>query len=283
MFAEGILEGADDSECDKTKEDWILDLKIPVQYVEIEKRSIGRMKFRIKNGKNKKQISKMHDHRILVLSYRCDQSPEDEDYNAHVIQQINEEEGYEPVEADSPFAKEVWALLCIAEMQSNYTKPDRWRFVLRTHRRYFHYLQLDTCEVDLWGFIYDYYTQMGVDVYSESFTTKFLDKAVSIIWDIWRTPKAFDSDCAEVQLGFHSALLAKPKDDKTVKNKKEAMGPFYYLLKLVRYFEVDYKLPVVVDNMDGKLTGDLLKYVVKPELILRMKNFDNNKFEALYV
>lgn len=257
---------------DFSKPDWYLDMKVPVTYFEITSRAKARMGFRYLNGKNQKRISPYQEHKIFVLSYRVDESTELEAVQANQIQNINEAEGYEPLEQDSIYNDQAWAIMCVKEMSGHYTRPERWQFILRTHKRYFANDQLATTECDLYGFMFDYFSAMkGIDVYSEKFNTEFLDPAMGLVQEIFTTPKAFDADCAKVQQRYHAKKLDRAIDSKEVINAKDAMGPFVYLLKLYRHFNGTHKLPDVVDNFNETRTGDLLKYVTHPDLIAHME------------
>lgn len=267
-----------DADLDMSKSDWYLDIKVPVTYFEVTSRAKARMGFRYLNGKNQKRVGPYQEHKILVLSKRVDDSTELDAIQADELQVINETEGFEPVDAKSEYNDQPWAITCVDEMMSHYTRPKRWEFVLRTHKRYWPNDQLAITEVDLYGFIYDYFSVMkGADVYSESFNKQFLDPAMALVQEIFDTPKAFDADCAKVQARYHAKKLDRSVDSKEVISAKEAMGPFVYLLKLYQRFNGTHKLPDVVDNFNEKRTGDLLDYVTHPDLLAHMEKVNGVK------
>lgn len=236
----------------------IAELEVPVTYFMSSSRAKCRKGFEVFNGKNK-TIEPYVTHRNLVLAYRVDDDRKDKlAYSAHLIQTINEEEGFEPISRDDKKNKKhSWAITCVAEMKSHYDRPDRWRFVLHTHKRYWPNLQLEIAEVDLYGFMYDYFTDMGYDVYSEEFNEAFLDPCMALIWTFFTTPHGFASDSSSVQKRFGSEKTGLPED----KVKIDDNGSCVYLMKLYRHFGGTHELPLYVNNLTEARVGDLLDYV----------------------
>ncbi len=234
------------------------ELEVPVTYFMSSSRAKCRKGFEIFNGKQK-AIEPYVTHKNLVLAYRVDDDRKDKEaYKAHQIQTINEEEGFEPISRDDKKNKKhSWAITCVAEMKGHYDRPDRWRFVLRTHKRYWPNIQLEIAEVDLYGFMYDYFTDMGYDVYSDEFNNDFLDPCMSLIWTFFTTPHGFASDSSNVQKRFGSEKTGLPED----KVKIDDNGSCVYLMKLYRHFGGTYELPLYVNNLTEARVGDLLDYV----------------------
>lgn len=252
------------------------ELEVPVVYVESDSRALMRMGFRILNGENQKKIEPYIDHKILVLSKRVDGATEKEAVQAAAIQTINEEEGYEPISnIDKNLKNEPWAIRCISEMMKHYDSPDRWRFILRTHRKYFPNISMEVMECDLYGFMYDYFcNEMKVDVYSKQFEEDFLTPAMSIIQEFFVIPSTFGNDSAHTQIRWRAAKYNRSIDDKESK-KIDAEGSFIYLLKLYRHFGGTQNLPAIVNNYDEKKPGDLLKHVdsQRTDLIKALKKY----------
>lgn len=254
----------------------ISELEVPVVYVESDSRALMRMGFRILNGENQKEIEPYVDHKILVLSKRIDGSREKEAVQAEAIQTINEKEGYEPIaKIDKNLRNEPWAIRCIAEMMKHYDRPERWRFILKTHRKYFPNISIEVMECDLYGFMYDYFcNEMKLDVYSEQFEEEFLTPAMAIIQEFFVIPSTFGNDSAHTQIRWRAAKYNRSVDDKESK-KIDAEGSFIYLLKLYRHFGGTQNLPAIVNNYDEKKPGDLLKHVdtQRTDLIKAMKKY----------
>jgi len=252
-----------------------MELEVPVTYFPSSSRSKCRKGFQIFNGRQK-PIEPYVKHKMLVLAYRVDDDRKDKEAKkAHVIQTINEEEGFEPVSKDNKAHKKYsWAITCVDEMMKHYDRPERWRFVLRTHKRYWPNLQLDTAEVDLYGFIYDYFTELKYDVYSDEFNEGFLDPCMAIIWKFFTTPGDFKLDSTGVQKRFYSTKTGLPEDKCDTDNN----GSVVYLMKLYKHFGGKHELPLYVNNLDDPQHGDLLKFVDKERsnLIEAMKEYGNS-------
>ncbi len=237
-----------------------MELEVPVTYFPSSSRAKCRKGFQIFNGRQK-PIEPYVSHKMLVLAYRVDDDRKDKDaLKAHTIQTVNEEEGYEPVSKDDKKLKKFsWAITCVSEMMNHYDRPDRWRFVLRTHKRYWPNIQLDIAEVDLYGFIYDYFKELKIDVYSQGFNEEFLDPCMAIIWKFFTTPHGFAGDSSGTQKRFYSAKTGLQED----KCKTDDNGSCVYLMKLYRHFGGKHELPLYVNNLNDSQHGDLLKYVDK--------------------
>lgn len=249
-----------------------LELEVPVAYIETSKRDKARMAFRIFNGKGQKKIEPYVDHKILVLAYRVDDSDEREAEKAAMIQSINEQEGFEPIPSTEVKNRDAaWAIDCVSEMQKHYQTPERWRFVLNTHKRYYPNIKLNIMECDLYGFIHDYFGEMGYDVYSDEFRKEFLDSAMAIIQEFFTTPHKFGNDSKHTQIRFQAKRYNRAINSKD--NKVEDEGSFIYLLKLYQFFGGKYQLPAVVYNMNESSAGDLLDHVDDESLLEAMKNY----------
>jgi hypothetical protein len=248
-----------------------MELEVPVAFIKTSNRAKARMAFRIYNGKGQKKIEPYVDHKNLVFAYRVDGSDDIEAVQAATIQTINEEEGFEPIATtDTKHKGEPWAITCIAEMQQHYKKPDRWRFVLNTHNRYYPNIQLDIMECDLYGFMYDFFTDLGHDVYSKKFRDEFLDPTQALIQEFFQTPHNFGSDSKHTQIRFQAKRYNRAINSSD--NKVEDEGSFIYLLKLYQYFGGQHELPIIVHNMNEAPAGDLLDHVDKQTLLEAMKN-----------
>lgn len=252
------------------------ELYVPVTFFPDSSRAKCRRGFQVFNGKQK-SIEPYVNHKMLVLAYRVDGDRKDKDAEkAHNLQTINEDEGFEPISKDDKKNKKYsWAITCVSEMMGHYDRLDRWRFVLRTHKRYWPNIQLDIAEIDLYGFIYDYFVKdLKCDVYSQEFNDKFLDPCMAIIWKFFTTPHGFASDSAGVQKRFGSAKTGLPED----KCKIDDNGSCVYLMKLYRHFGGQHELPLYVNNLKEARIGDLLNYIDndRESLVEEMANYDNS-------
>lgn len=246
-----------------------MELEVPVAFIKTSNRAKARMAFRIFNGKGQKKIEPYVDHKNLVFAYRVDESDEPDAILAAAIQTINEEEGFEPISStDIKHKSQPWAIDCIAEMQQHYKKPDRWRFVLNTHCRYFPNIKLDIMECDLYGFMYDYFTDLGYDVYSKKFRNEFLDPSLAVIQEFFQTPHNFGADSKHTQIRFQAKRYSRTINSKD--NKVEDEGSFIYLLKLYRFFGGQHELPAIVHNMNEATAGDLLDHIDRETLLEAM-------------
>ena len=252
-----------------------LELEVPVIYVDATSRKLCRKAFKIYNGKKAKRIEPYFDHRLDVFSWRVDQDYTDKiAKQAHEIQLINEQEGFEPISKDDKKHKGMpWAITCVSEMVNHYERNKRWEFVLRTHKRYWPNIQLDVAEVDLYGFIYDYFTDMKYDVYSQDFNEGFLDPCMAIIAKFFTTPHGFAGDSSGVQKRFESAKTGKSFDKcATVDN-----GSAVYLMKLYKHFGGQHELPVYVNELNSDRVGDLLNFIDNDltDLVEAMEEYGN--------
>lgn len=252
-----------------------MELYVPVTYFPSSSRAKCRKGFQIFNGKQK-AIEPYVSHKMLVLGYRVDDDRKDkESEKAHKIQTINEEEGFEPISKDDKsLKKHSWAITCVSEMMQHYDRPERWRFVLRTHKKYWPNHQLDIAEIDLYGFIYDYFQDMKYDVYSDEFNQRLFEPCMAIIFKFFTTPHGFASDSMGVQKRFISAKTGLPED----KCKIDDNGSCVYLMKLYRHFGGKHELPLYVNNLSEERIGDLLDYVDSDRvtLIEELKKYDHS-------
>lgn len=236
-----------------------MELEVPVIFVDATSRKLCRKAFKIYNGKKTKKIEPYFNHRLDVFAWRVDCDYTDKiAKQAHEIQSITEEEGFEPVSRDDKKNKgQPWAITCVDEMIGHYERKDRWRFVLSTHKKYWPNMQLAIAEVDLYGFIYDYFTELDYDVYSKKFNEEFLDPCMAVISKFFTTPHGFASDSEGVQKRFKSAISGLPYD----KCRTDDNGSAVYLMKLYRHFGGQHELPLYVNNLRDSNHGDLLNFV----------------------
>ena len=234
-----------------------LDLEVPVIYIETNDRSKARKGFRILNGKGQKKIEPYDNHKMMVFSYRIDGDTSVENKDAHVIQKINEDNGFEPISSqDEDNRGASWAITAVTWMMKYYKKPKAWEFILKTHKRYWPNVQLSTMEIDLYGFMYEYFSAQGVDVYSDEFNEKFLDSAHAVIQHYWTYPSQYGIESGHTQIRWYAKTWSKSEKD--VGDKIEREGSFIMLLKLYRAFGGQYKLPDIVDLFNNDKAGDLL-------------------------
>lgn len=248
------------------------ELEVPVAYIKTSNRAKARMAFSIFNGKGQKKVEPYIEHRNLVFSCRIDGSTDPEAIQAAAIQSINEQEGFEPIEStDKKNQSQPWAIDCIAEMMKHYKRPERWRFILNTHLRYWPNIKLAIMECDLYGFMYDYFTELGYDVYSKEFRSEFLDPAMAILQEFFQTPHNFALDSSHTQIRFQAKRYSRSVNSKD--NKVEDEGSFIYLLKLYRFFGGQHELPAIVHNMNESTAGDLLDHVDRETLKEAMEKY----------
>jgi len=243
--------------------DW-RDLEVPFTYIETNDRSFARQQFDIFNGKNSKPIGPADHHRIEVLSYRVDGNMDTEHKQAHELQQICEDNGYEPLTGpDDENNGHPKAISHVSAMRKYKGKPDNWEFILKTHAKYWPNIQLHGMEIDLYGFMYDYFaTKMKVNVYSKAFEKDFLDPFHAVIQTLFTTPENLSSESANTFKRWYAQTWDVTVDE--AESKVDAQASFVLLMKIYRNLGGTHKLPDIVDLYDNQRAGDLTKHLSNP-------------------
>lgn len=243
--------------------DW-RDLEVPFTYIETNDRSFARQQFDIFNGKNSKPIGPADHHRIEVLSYRVDGNMDTEYKQAHELQQICEDNGYEPLTGpDDENNGHPKAISHVSAMRKYKGKPDNWEFILKTHAKYWPNIQLHGMEIDLYGFMYDYFAiKMKVNVYSKAFEKDFLDPFHAVIQTLFTTPENLSSESANTFKRWYAQTWDVTVDE--ADSKVDAQASFVLLMKIYRNLGGTHKLPDIVDLYDNQRAGDLTKHLSNP-------------------
>ncbi len=237
--------------------DW-LDLEVPVTYIETDDRSEARQAFRVFNGHGALKISPYHMHKTDVLIYRVDGNLDLEFKQAHALQEITESLGFE-FQSDNPDDPNIGLPGCITHIsaaQKYYDRPNHWRFILSTHKKYWPNLQLAGMEIDLYGFMYEYMSKIA-DVNSPEFEKEFLEPVHAIIQNLFQTPAVFGVDSSNTFKRWY----AKTWDVDEKKSKVDAQGSFVLLLKMYRKLKGTHKLPDIIDLYDNQKAGDVTAYL----------------------
>ncbi len=237
--------------------DW-LDLEVPVTYIETDDRAEARQAFRVFNGHGALKISPYHDHKTDVLIYRVDGNLDLEFKQAHKLQEITESLGFE-FQSDNPDDPNIGLPGCITHISAArkyYDRPEHWRFILTTHKKYWPNLQLAGMEIDLYGFMYEYMSKIA-DVKSSEFQQDFLDPVHAIIQSLFQTPAVFGVDSSNTFKRWY----AKTWDLDEKKAKVDAQGSFVLLMKMYRILKGTHKLPDIVDLYDNQKAGDVTAYL----------------------
>jgi len=230
--------------------DW-RDLEVPFTYIETNDRSFARQQFDIFNGKNSKPIGPADHHRIEVLSYRVDGNMDTEYKQAHELQQICENNGHPK------------AISHVSAMRKYKGKPNNWEFILKTHAKYWPNIQLHGMEIDLYGFMYDYFAiKMKVNVYSKAFEKDFLDPFHAVIQTLFTTPENLSSESANTFKRWYAQTWDVTVDE--ADSKVDAQASFVLLMKIYRNLGGTHKLPDIVDLYDNQRAGDLTKHLSNP-------------------
>lgn len=243
--------------------DW-RDLEVPFTYIETDDRSFARQQFDIFNGKYSKPIGPADHHRIEVLSYRVDGNMETENKEAHELQQICEDNGYEPLTGpDDENNGHPKAISHVSAMRKYKGKPNNWEFILKTHAKYWPNIQLHGMEIDLYGFMYDYFAvKMKVNVYSKAFEKDFLDPFHAVIQTLFTTPENLSSESANTFKRWYAQTWDVTVDE--AESKVDAQASFVLLMKIYRSLGGTHKLPDIVDLYDNQRAGDLTKHLSNP-------------------
>lgn len=239
--------------------DW-KELEVPFLYIETDDRSTARQAFRVLNGKFSKPIGPYDHHKIEVLSYRVDGNMETENKLSAALQEICEDNGFEPIsEDDEENAGHPKAITHISAMRKYKEKPQHWEFILKTHAKYWPNIKLHGMEIDLYGFMYEYFkVKMKVDVYSKQFEKDFLTPFHAIIQTGFSTPEMLSSETTNTFKRWYAKTWDTTADEV---DKVEAQASFVMLLKLYRQLGGTQTLPDIVDLFDNTKAGDLTKYM----------------------
>lgn len=239
--------------------DW-KELEVPFLYIETNDRSMARQAFRVLNGKFSKPIGPYDHHKIEVLSYRVDGNMDTENKQSAVLQEICEDNGYEPIaEDDEENAGHPKAITHISAMRKYKEKPQHWEFILKTHAKYWPNIKLHGMEIDLYGFMYEYFkVKMKVDVYSKQFEKDFLTPFHAVVQTGFSTPEMLSSESANTFKRWFAKTWDMSVDEVT---KVDAPASFVLLMKLYRQLGGTHTLPDIVDLYDNTKAGDLTKYL----------------------
>lgn len=242
--------------------DW-QELEVPFLYIETNDRSLARQAFRILNGKFSKPISQYDLHKNEVLSYRVDGNADTENKLSATLQQICEDNGFEPISDDDEENNgHPKSITHISAMRDYKEKPDHWEFVLKTHAKYWPNIKLHGMEIDLYGFLYDYFkVKMKVNVYSKKFETDFLNPFHASIQSLFTSPENLSNESANTYKRWYAKTWDMSLDE--VK-KVEAQASFVLLMKIYRKLGGSHKLPDIVDLYDNVKGGDLVKHLPAP-------------------
>ena len=235
-----------------------LDLEVPVTYIETEDRSEAREAFEVFNGRGGLPISPYHKHKQRVIRYRVDGNNDLEYQQAHELQEIAEELGFE-FQSDNPEDPNIGlpGLITHVSASSNYYgKPNHWRFILSTHKKYWPNIQLAGMEIDLYGFMYEYMSKIA-DVNSAAFEKEFLEPVNAVIQTLYQSPKVFGENSANTYKRWYAKTWDMDEEDAKV----EAQGSFVLLLKFYRKLKGTHKLPTIVNYYDNETAGDVIEHV----------------------
>jgi hypothetical protein len=238
--------------------DW-RDLEVPFVYIETNDRSLMRRQFDVFNGKYSKPIGPADRHKIEVLSYRKDGNLDTENVQAAELQTICEDNGYEPFYGDEDVNKgQPKCITHVAAMRKYKGKPHHWEFILKTHSKYWPNCQIHGMEIDLYGFMYEYFkVKMNVDVYSKKFEQDFLNPIHAIIQTGFTSTENLSSESANTFRRWYSKSWGCTEDEAKV----EAQGSFVLLMKIYRLLGGTHKLPNIVDLYDNVNARDLINHL----------------------
>ena len=241
--------------------DW-QELEVPFTYIETDDRSFARKQFDVFNGKYSKPIGPYDHHKIEVLSYRVDGNMDTEYKEAHELQQICEDNGFEPLSGDEDENRgHPKSISHVSAMRKYKGKPLHWEFILKTHAKYWPNIELHGMEIDLYGFMYEYFkVKMKADVYSKNFEKEFLDPFHAVIQTCFSTPEMLSSESANTFKHWY----AKTWDVNVDESPVEAQASFVLLMKMYRNLGGTHQLPEIVDLYDNSKAGDLIKHLPAP-------------------
>lgn len=247
--------------------DW-QEMEVPVTYIETNDRHEGREGFRILNGKGAKKVGKYYDLRMDVLSYRVDGKTDLDYKQAHQLVKICEDNGFEPIpDTDEENAGLPGAITHVSAMLEYKNKPNHWEFILKTHKKYWPNIQLHGMEIDLYGFMYDYFSKSN-DVYSTEFERDFLNPFHAIIQQLFGMPDNLGTESTDTFRRWWAKTWDRTIDE--AKNKVDAEASFVLMLKLYRKLGGTVALPDIVDLYDNNKAGDLTLFL--PKGVLQVVN-----------
>jgi hypothetical protein len=238
------------------------ELEVPFTYIETNDRSFARQQFDVFNGKYSKPIGPYDHHKIEVLSYRVDGNMDTEYKEAHELQQICEDNGFEPLSGDEDENRgHPKSISHVSAMRKYKGKPLHWEFILRTHAKYWPNIELHGMEIDLYGFMYEYFkVKMKADVYAKNFEKEFLDPFHAVVQTCFSTPEMLSSESANTFKRWYAKTWDVSVDEAQV----EAQASFVLLMKMYRNLGGTHQLPEIVDLYDNTKAGDLTKYLLAP-------------------
>jgi hypothetical protein len=243
--------------------DW-RELEVPFLYIETNDRSFARQQFNIFNGKFSKPIGPYDNHKNEVLSYRVDGNMDSEYKEAAELQQICEDNGYEPLASEDDENKgHPKCISHISAMRKYKGKPLHWDFILQTHGKYWPNIELHGMEIDLYGFMYEYFkVKMKVDVYSKKFEKNFLEPFHAVIQVFFTSPDNLSSESANTFKRWYAKTWDVDLDE--AESKVDAQASFVLLMKIYRILGGSQQLPDIVDLYDNTKAGDLTQYLSNP-------------------
>lgn len=249
--------------------DSVEEMEVPVCYIETEDRSCFRPFFGLINGKGKKKLDAYDEHRIEVHCYRLDNNISDPEYKqAHILQKICEDNGCEPIiSRDIDNHGLPGTITHVSAMRKFKNKPHVWEFIVKMNRKYWTNLVMEGMEIDFYGFIYEYMTQIkGVDVYSKEFEKAFLNPIHAIIQKFFTIPKNLSEESAGTYKRWFVNTWSRDFDDYIT---VPAEATFVLMLKLYQKFGGTHPIPDVVDQFTSN-KGDLIDFL--PSNILSVIN-----------
>lgn len=237
------------------------DLEVPFTYIETDDRSFARQQFDVFNGKYSKPIGPYDHHKIEVLSYRVDGNMETEYQRAAKLQEICEDNGYEPLSGDEDVNRGHPKVIShVSAMRKYKEKPNHWEFILKTHAKYWPNMQIHGMEIDLYGFMYEYFNvKMKTDVYSKKFEKDFVEPVHAVIQSLFTSPENLSSESANTFKRWYAKTWDVTVDE--AETKVEAQASFVLLMKLYRNLGGKHQLPDIVDLYDNTRAGDLTKHL----------------------
>ena len=240
--------------------DW-RDLEVPFLYIETDDRYFARQQFDVFNGKGAKKLSPYDNHRKEVLFYRLDGSMDTEHKQSDELQTICEDNGYEPLSDDNDDnTGHPKVINHVSAMRKYKEKPKHWEFILKTHSEYWPNMQIDGMEIDLYGFMYEYFkVKMKVNVYSKEFIKDFLGPFHAIIQNLFITPKILSSESANTFTRWYATSWDVAVKD--AQSKIEAQASFVLLMKIYRILGGTHPLPDIVDLYDNNRAKDLTEHL----------------------
>lgn len=240
--------------------DW-RELEVPFSFIETDDRSFARQQFDILNGKNAKPIGPYDHHKLEVLSYRVDGNMDPEFKQSAELQTICEENGYEPLASEDDENKgHPKSISHVSAMRKYKEKPQHWEFILKTHSKYWPNIQIHGMEIDLYGFMYEYFkVKMSVDVYSKKFEKDFLDPIHAIMQQVFSSPEMLSSESANTFKRWYAKTWDVSVDEAS--NKVDAQASFVLLLKIYRALGGVHQVPDIVDLYDNIKADDLTTHL----------------------